>query len=176
MLNYNDFELSFCIGSLDGRCLRRAAQLGLAVETAVLSSPGKAADVAGLIGPGPDLRCLQIQGLNCPHAPPKPSFKYPLLKVGDEVVREFQRHSKQTKLLEDFESQGWPFAISNQSGTHSELDPENGISDVLYELNRHQESRMHIRFWLVGGGVRWEVIDLARLAALRWGIAGVGAN
>jgi hypothetical protein len=167
MLNYNDFELSFCIGSLDGWCLRRAAQLGLAVNTAVLSSPGKSAKVADPVGPGHDLRCLLIQGLHCPHAPPKPSFEYPVLKVGDEVVRRFRRQCRQTELLEVFEDQGWPFLISKPFGTPSELDPENGINDVLYELNQHQVSRLQIYFSCAGGDVQWEILGLARLFALR---------
>jgi len=167
MLDYNRFELSFCIGSLDGRCLRRAARLGLAMEAIVSSSHSKAAEVADLIGQGHDLACLVAQGLHCPHAPHKPSFKYPVLQVGDEEVRRFRRRCRQTELLELFEIRGWPNLISNPFGAPSTLDPENGISDVLYELNQHQLSRLQIHFSCVGGDVQWEILGLARLFAPR---------
>jgi hypothetical protein len=158
MLDYNRFELSFCIGSLDGWCLRRAAQLGLAVETAVSSCPGKGAKLAGLIAPGHDLRCLLVQGLHCPHAPPKPSFEYPVLKVGGEVVRRFKRHCKQTELLEKFESLGWPYSIVNPFGSPALVGPNNGIRDIVYHLNSQQHSRLQIHFWCDGDAVRWEIV------------------
>jgi hypothetical protein len=105
-----------------------------------------------------DLLCRVAQGLPCRHAPRKPSFERRELRVGKTLIRRFRRRCKQTELLELFQSRGWPDFIDNPFGSPSPLDPENGLSDIVYELNRHHDSRQQVHFWRDGDRLRWEIV------------------
>jgi hypothetical protein len=157
MPNYNGFAPSLYIGSSDCTRVPGTEPTGPTVKTAVFPRDP--------IDPELDLSCL-ARGTHRPHAPPKPYFQYPVLQVGHELVRTFRRHCKQTELLDVIQSQQWPYIVIDPLGARSPLDPENGLSDLVYQLNTHQQSRLQLHFWLVGGGVRWEVCDEADIVAL----------
>jgi len=154
------YTISTCLGSVDGQCLRRAALSGLDLKRALSARRGKA-DVEKAIRhiAACDLGCRAVQGLRCPRMPRKPSFEGYELRLGGEVVRKFRRHCKQTKLLKVFASRGWPVFIHDPLGSLLQVDPENGIRDLVYQLNRRQVSRRQIRFGCEHGGVRWKIVD-----------------
>ena len=156
MLNYDDFELSFCLGSLDGRCLRRAAQLGLAVQTAV-ASPGKSAKVAGLVGPGPDLSLPSGPRSALPARASKA-----LVQVSCPQSRRRSGATVQEALQADeaLGNLGSPrLALFHQ---HSVWQPiagwSDGVRDIVYDLNNQQPSRLQVHFWCDGDDVRWQIV------------------
>jgi len=153
--------LAICLGSLDGQCLRRAALLGIAVKRAALTRSGRAVDApkaAARVAAERDLQCDAAQGLPCSHARLIPTFDGHELRLGKTLLRQFQRHCKQTEVLDAFQSRGWPAFIDNPFGGPSPFDPENGLSDIVYELNQQRDSCQQIHFWCDGDRVRWEIV------------------
>jgi len=104
------------------------------------------------------LLCRVAQGRPCRRAPRTPSFEDRELRLGKTLVRRFRRHCKQTELLELFQLRGWPAFIDSPFGSPSPLDPENGLSDIVYELNGRKDSRQQIQFCCNGDRVRWEIV------------------
>ena len=165
MTDHSDVRLSCCLGTFDEQCLRRAALLGLDIKRAFAACGGENAHVATVANSlaihelaTHDLRCHTAHGLPCPHAPPKPSFRGGELRLDKARVRLFRRSCKQTELLDAFQLHGWPPSIDNPFGSPSPFDAENGLSDIVYELNRHQKSGPQIHFWCDGNRVRWEIV------------------
>jgi hypothetical protein len=78
------------------------------------------------------------------------------LRLFGELVLRFEKQSRQTELLEAFQLPGWPRSIKDPLGEPSAVDAENGLSDIVYELNRKQRLRPRIRFRCKGRSVHWE--------------------
>lgn len=162
MSDHSAFQLSSCLGSFEGQCLRRAAELGLFVKRALSARGGKGAGVAKATkriashaAARRDLHCCVAQGLTCRHAPIRPTFDGRNLRIGKVRVRQFRRRCKQTRLLDVCQSRGWPLFIEAPFGRPSVIDPENGFRDLVYRLNRRQKQ---IHFWCDGGGLRWAIV------------------
>ena len=97
-------QLSECLGSVKGKCLRCRGAPGLDLELA-LSAGRRKAGKAGVQKAirriaARDLRCRLTRGLRCPQAPPKPSFKGYELRVGGELARRFHRQCDQDQTPE----------------------------------------------------------------------------
>ena len=162
MAKHSNSQISICLGTRNGQCLRHAAALGLLVKRALLDCGPKAAGVAKAAkriaahaAATRDLHCLLAQGLTCRHAPIKPSFDGRDLRIGKVLVRPFRRRCRQTRLLDVCQSRSWPVFIDAPFGSPSPIDPENGIRDLVFNLNRRQKQ---IHFWCDGGGLRWAIM------------------
>jgi len=162
-------RLSSCLGSPNKKCVRQAAEIGSTTFDIFVDCVGKAADpaevvnrVAALCLAVGDLRCPVLRGLPCPYAPPRPRYDVRHLKlfVGDREVAEFHRHSRQTELLEVFQAADWPESIDDPLGPPSPLDLENGLNDILYELNGRQRLGPQIHFWYDRRAVYWKIVNI----------------
>ncbi len=151
----------FCDGPHDGPCPNRLIRLMIATaEQRVRLTGGSPADSsAQIVEPclgGPPVSCKAIAGRPCPF---KPSYnkKTRELSVCGKVVRSFRGRCKQTDLLEAFESRHWPESIEDPLGAPSALDAENGLRDIICELNKEQHVRPWVHFWRDDRTVHWEI-------------------
>jgi len=162
----------FCNGPHAGPCPNRFIRLlGEIAEKGVTYPRGcSAADVFRHIvklGRGrQDVRCEAAAGHFCPF---KPSYneKTCELSVCGVVVRQFRSPCRQTDLLQVFESRCWPECIMDPLGDPSEVDAENGLGDLLYQLNQihNNDSPQQVHFWQEPHhGMHWEIVATPRVS------------
>ena len=87
-----------------------------------------------------DLVCDRVNGLPCRYAPVYDKDRLELWLCGEPILS-LKKHCRQTELLEAFQFAGWPHSLTDPLGTPSELDPENGLSDIISALKGRQGSR-----------------------------------
>ncbi len=101
--------------------------------------------------------CDKVAGLPCLFVPEYKEQTRELF-LGGKLVRRFRQESKQTRLLEIFQSLGWPESVDDPPIDPSSYAPENGFSDIVYELNQDQKPRQRVRFSCDRHSVYWEIV------------------
>ncbi len=103
-------------------------------------------------------RCAEVAGSRCPIRPIYNKETLELSVCGVVVVR-LTKRCEQTKLLDAFDLWDWPPSIEDPLGPPTATDPENGLSDIVFELNDKQKNLpQRVRFWCVGRNVHWEFV------------------
>jgi hypothetical protein len=103
-------------------------------------------------------RCAVVSRSPCPFRPyyDKQTRKLYLYGV---VVVSLKKRSMQAELLEAFQSRDWPPRLHDPLGPPAETDPENGLSDIVFRLNKKQENLpRRVHFWCNGHSVHWEIV------------------
>ncbi len=164
MANQVESTVGTCKWRLDGRCFRR-------LKCRHPVTKGNCASVGyGRLPTAPELldhirkngsgeevpRCDAVAGAPCPFVPSFDSHTLALSFRG-KVVWRFKRRSRQTELLEAFDLAGWPDSLLEPLAEATQYDAENGLSDIVYELN--EKLRRRIIFWCDGPSVCWKIVD-----------------
>ncbi len=103
-------------------------------------------------------RCAVVSDSPCPFRPYYEKKTRKLSLCGEPVVS-LKKRSRQAELLEAFQSRDWPPSIKDPLGPHTAADPENGLSDIVFRLNKKQENlRQRVHFWCDGRSVQWEIV------------------
>jgi hypothetical protein len=97
-------------------------------------------------------KCDAVAGAPCPNLPVLNGL---VLYFRGAVVLSYARWCRQTKLLEAFQSQGWPEFIEDRSP----YGAENGLRDIVPELNDRQQSGQRLPFWHEGRRLFWKIND-----------------
>jgi hypothetical protein len=138
---------------LRGGVARRSGPLSIRKLVARIPTTGAAAK---------DLVCDVANRRPCRHAADRARISFNEqtgeFLVDGTRVRLFTKRCRQAELLQVFQSQGWPSSIKDSLGSPSAADPENGLSDIVRELNRKQLPRKRVHFWCEGRSVFWGIM------------------
>ncbi len=103
-------------------------------------------------------RCAVPSGSRCP-VRPYYDKEIRKLSVWGEPVVSLKKRCRQAELLEAFQSRDWPPSIDQPLGPPSATDPEKGLRDVVFHLNKKQEDLpRRVHFWCDGRSVHWEIV------------------
>jgi hypothetical protein len=165
MADQIETTIGTCKWRLDGRCYRRLKRRRLVVNGKRTSRPSRGLPTAldlldhirrkGSVEEIP--KCDAVDGSPCLLVPEYKKETRELF-LGGKLVRRFKKESKQATLLGLFQSLGWPESVDDPQLDPSSYDPENGLSDIVYELNQDQKPRQRIRFWCDHHSVYWELV------------------
>jgi hypothetical protein len=148
----------YCFQRLKNRCRKARGDGASLADEKPLTIPHLLRLIRDKSPTAADLRCEPVAGQPCPFVP---LFNAQLLEFSfcGELLRHFDKQSRQTELLEAFQLRGWPHSVKNPLGSASPCDAENGLSDIVYELNENQHPRQRVHFWCDGRSVHWEIVD-----------------
>jgi hypothetical protein len=77
---------------------------------------------------------------------------------GEPAVVFLKKRCRQAELLEAFQSRDWPPSIDQPLGPPSATDPEKGLRDLVFHLNKKQEDLpRRVHFWCDDRTVHWEI-------------------
>ena len=169
MADQIDATIRRCRWRLGGRCFRRMKCRQGEVDgdsaSPGLGKPPTVPDLLDFFHEGGSIEevpmCDAGPVAPCPHLP---VFEDLVLSFRGVPIIEFSKRCPQALLLEAFHNSGWLDVLENPLGPPSPHDAENGLSDIIFALNRTlikaSKSRgQRIRVSSVGRSVRWEFVD-----------------
>jgi len=148
-------------------CFRRVIELA---RDAIVNLPPQAVSrraerlairkaLVGAMRTGDGLRRCKLVAWGPCHFLPVYKKKRRELWLCGKLLLCLKNRSKQAQVLEAFQLRHWPPCIEDPLGSFSATDPENGLSDIIYELNNKQKNLpQRVRFWCNGRSIHWEIV------------------
>ena len=140
-------------------------ELGNAKRRAIRAILRRAVETGAVLEDSP---CNILGGKRCRHDRVTPCFNAKTLELSilGVVLRQFRCPCRQMELLKAFELAGWPDFIKEPLCAPAEVDAENGLRDIVCELNKihNWDSPYQVSFWNDphDGGVHWEIAATPR--------------